>query len=107
MRRRLRRASIAFAAAGRSIRCDEHKEPLNKSHADCVAGKMRMNARRATKVVAWATMPRSATKQAPHFAATRRDGAFRAVCFVARLANGTCHWRRLASRIPYRQAALE
>src|SRR5438445_13262587 len=31
---------------------------------------------------------------------------FRAVCFVARLANGTCHWRRLASRIPSRKAAV-
>ena len=88
------------------MRAEEAKEPLNKSHADCVAGKMRMNARRATKVVAWVTMPRSATKQAPHFAATRRDGAFPAVCFVARLANGACHWRRLASRIPSRKAAV-
>src|SRR5207302_2410960 len=52
------------------------KEPLNESHADCVAGKMRMNARRATKVVAWATMPRSATKQAPHFAATGMGRGF-------------------------------
>src|SRR5207244_911457 len=34
------------------------------------------------------------------------DGAFRAVCFVARLANGACHWRRLASRIPSRKAAV-
>jgi len=35
---------------------------------------MRMNARRATKVVARTTKPRSATTQTPHFAATRRDG---------------------------------
>jgi len=45
-------------------------------------------------------------KQAPHFAATRRDGAFRAVCFVARLANGAYHWLRLASRIPSRKASV-
>ena len=52
---------------------------------------MRMNASRATKVVAKTTMPRSAAKQAPHLAAARRDGAFRAVCFVARLAKGVDH----------------
>jgi hypothetical protein len=46
-----------------------------KSSTDCVAGKMRMDARRATKVVAKTTTPRSATTQTPHFAATRRDGA--------------------------------
>src|SRR6266542_5531988 len=34
------------------------------------------------------------------------DGAFRAVCVVARLANGACHWRRLASRIPSRKASV-
>jgi len=36
------------------------KEPLIKSSTDCVAGKMRMNARRATKVVARTTKPRRA-----------------------------------------------
>ena len=50
------------------------REPLIKSSADCVAGKMRMDARCATKVVARTTKPRSATTQTPHFAATRRDG---------------------------------
>jgi hypothetical protein len=44
--------------------------------------------------------------QTPHFAATRRDGAFRAVCFVARLAKGGSHWLHLASRIPSRKAAV-
>jgi hypothetical protein len=82
------------------------KEPLIKSAADCVAGKMRMAARRATKVVARTTKPRSATTQTPHFAATRRDGAFRAVCFVARLAKGSGHWLHLASRIPSRKGAV-
>jgi len=67
------------------------KEPLIKSSADCVAGKMRMDARRATKVVAWTTKPRSATTQTPNFSATRWDGAFRAVCVVARLAKGDDH----------------
>ncbi len=91
---------------------------------------MRMDARRATKVVAGTTKPRSATMQTPHFAATwigrlprhgqrslgcgsgsnsapfygdscsslrpfphhaardRVRGAFRAICFVSRLAKG-------------------
>ena len=35
-------------------------EPLIKSTADCVAGKIRMDARRATKVVARTTKPRRA-----------------------------------------------
>src|SRR5437899_6966500 len=65
------------------------KEPLSMSHAIALQGPMRMNANRATKVVAETTMPRSAAKQAPHWAAARRDGVFRAVCFVARLAKGT------------------
>ena len=51
------------------------KEPLIKSSTDCVAGKMRMDARRATKVVAGTTTPRSATTQTQHFSATRRDRA--------------------------------
>ena len=67
---------------------------------------MRMDARRATKVVVEPTKPRSATTQTPHFAATRRDGAFRAVCFVARLVKGVNHSLRLASRIPSRKAAV-
>jgi len=37
---------------------------------------MRKDARRATKVVARTTKPRSATTQTPHFAATLRDGGF-------------------------------
>ena len=32
--------------------------------------------------------------------------AFRAVCFVARLAKGSGHWLHLASRIPSREAAV-
>ena len=61
---------------------------------------------RATKVVARTTKPRSATTQTPNFAATRRDGAFRAVCFVAQLAKGSGHWLRIASRIPSRKATV-
>ncbi len=81
-------------------------EPLTKSPTDCVAGKMRIDARRATKVVARTTKPRSATTQTPHFVATRRDWAFRAVCFFARLAKGNGHWLRLASCIPSRKATV-
>src|SRR6266540_449461 len=52
------------------------KEPLHKPHADRVAGEIGMIARSATKVVAWATMPRSATTRAPDFAATRMGWGF-------------------------------
>src|SRR6266581_7803228 len=41
-----------------------------------------------------------------HCAETRRDGAFRAICFVAPLARGACHGRRVASRISSRKAAV-
>jgi putative N6-adenine-specific DNA methylase len=34
------------------------------------------------------------------------DGAFRAICFVARLANSAYYWLRLASRISSRKAAV-
>ena len=52
------------------------KEPLIKSHVDCVAGKMWMDVRRATTVVARTTKPRSAATQTPHFAATRMGRRF-------------------------------
>src|SRR5438093_7127151 len=52
------------------------KEPLHKPHADRVACEIGMIARSATKVVAWTTMPRSATKRAPDFAATRMGWGF-------------------------------
>src|SRR5258706_1823289 len=41
-----------------------------------------------------------------HCAETRRDGAFRAICFVAPLARGACHGRRAASRISSRKASV-
>src|SRR6266478_7736161 len=41
-----------------------------------------------------------------HCAETRRDGAFRAICFVAPLARGACHGRRVASRISSRKASV-
>ena len=44
--------------------------------------------------------------QTPQFAATQGDGAWRAVCFVARLAKGVNHWLRLASHIPSRKAVV-
>src|SRR3989442_8426493 len=52
------------------------REPLHKPHADRVAREIGMIARSATKVVAWTTMPRSATKRAPDFAATRMGWGF-------------------------------
>ena len=74
------------------------REPLIKFSADCVAGKMRMDARRATKVVACTTKPRSATTQTPYFAATRgteRSGRM-TLLFVAGLASTKRHSSRLA-----------
>src|SRR5258706_1488756 len=41
-----------------------------------------------------------------HCAETRRDGAFRAICFVAPLARGACHGPRVASRISFRKASV-
>src|SRR6266568_3594 len=41
-----------------------------------------------------------------HCAETRRDGVFRAICFVAPLARGACHGRRVASRISSRKASV-
>src|SRR5947207_15850780 len=41
-----------------------------------------------------------------HCAETRRDGAFRAICFVAPLARGACHGLRVASRISSRKASV-
>jgi len=52
-----------------------------------VADQNEMIARRATKVVVWTTMPRSATPQASVLVATLRDKALRAVCHVVLLAS--------------------
>lgn len=46
------------------------------THADRIAGKIAMIARRATKVVARTTMPRSATSRAHDFAATPTGTGF-------------------------------
>ena len=67
---------------------------------------MRMNARRATKVVAWLRCRGARRSRRRILPQPGWDGTFRAVCFVARLANGACHWLRLASRIPSRKAAV-
>ena len=56
--------------------------------ATCRRPALRRCARRATKVVARSTKPRSATQQAPDFAATLRDGALQAVCGVRLVAKG-------------------
>src|SRR5947208_16269290 len=69
--KRPRNTATRFARRRRSP-----KEPLHKPHADRVAGEIGMIARSATKVVAWTTMPRSATKRAPDFAATRMGWGF-------------------------------
>ena len=52
------------------------REPLIKSSMNRIAGKIAMIARRATKVVARTTMPRSATPRARNFAATSTGTGF-------------------------------
>ena len=52
------------------------KEPLIKSSMNRIAGKIAMIARRATKVVARTTMPRSATSRARDFSATLTGTGF-------------------------------
>ncbi len=52
------------------------REPLIKSSMNRIAGKIAMIARRATKVVARTTMPRSATSRARDFAATLTGTGF-------------------------------
>src|SRR5205814_9144604 len=72
-----RRAASSRTCERFRVACDATlKEPLHKPHADRVAGEIGMIARSATKVVAWTTMPRSATKRAPDFAATRMGWGF-------------------------------
>jgi hypothetical protein len=51
-------------------------EPLIKSIVSRVADKMRMAARRATKVPSHSLSTRSATTQTPQFAATRMGRRF-------------------------------
>src|SRR5256886_17455494 len=84
----------------------EAKEPLHKPHADRVAGEIGMIARSATKVVAWTTMPGSATSERPISPQPAWDGAFRAVCDVARLADMSNYSLRLAPCIPSRKASI-
>ena len=69
----------------RYTRARARQGALNKSHAIALHGPMRMNAQlpmRRDEGRSRATKPRSAARQAPHWAAARRDGALRAVCFV-------------------------
>ena len=87
------------------VRCV--RDPLIKSTVDCVAGKTRMDARRATKVVAWTTKPRRATKQTPHFCRNPEGrGLSGRSALSLGLPRGSGHWLRLASPIPSRKAAV-
>ncbi len=56
-------------------RLDARQGAPAQVHTNALQGRMWMNARRATKVVAEPTMPRAAA-QAPHSAAARRDRRF-------------------------------
>src|SRR5947208_10022238 len=60
---------------------------------------------RAQRIVHPIRKPRNNADEC-HCAETRRDGAFRAICFVAPLARGACHGRRVASRISSRKASV-
>src|SRR6266496_5880815 len=60
----------------------------------------------AAQRIAWLIRKPRNNADECHCAETRRDGAFRAICFVAPLARGTCHERRVASRISSRKASV-
>src|SRR5213075_1945851 len=60
----------------------------------------------AAQRIAWPIRKPRNNADECHCAETRRDGAFRAICFVAPLARGACHGRRVASRISSRKAAV-
>src|SRR5258708_38340546 len=56
--------------------------------------------------IAWAIRKPRNNADECHWAETGRAGAFRAICFVAPLARGACHGRRVASRISSRKASV-
>src|SRR5438552_12991070 len=60
----------------------------------------------AAQRIAWPIRKPRNNADEYHCAETRRDGAFRAICFVAPLARGACHGRRAASRISSRKASV-
>src|SRR2546428_6894253 len=60
----------------------------------------------AAQRIAWPIRKPRNNADGCHCAEPRRDGAFRAICFVAPLARGACHGRRVASRISARKAAV-
>ena len=68
--------STGRTALSSNISPQGSKEPLNKSSVERVAGKIGMIPRRTPQVVAWSTRPRRATRGAPDFATTLRDGSF-------------------------------
>src|SRR5947199_4268690 len=59
----------------------------------------------AAQRIAWPIRKPRNNADECHCAEARRDGAFRAICFVAPLARGACHGRRVASPISSRKAA--
>src|SRR5260370_13833141 len=60
----------------------------------------------AAQRIAWPIRKPRNNADECHCAETRRDGAFRAICFVAPLARGACDGRRAASRISSRKASV-
>src|SRR5207245_4301898 len=60
----------------------------------------------AAQRIAWPIRKPRNNADECHCAETRRDGAFRAICFVAPLARGACPGRRVASRSSARKAAV-
>jgi len=81
---------------GRSLDYDTEEGPRSVAPAKLCSGAgrklagLRLRGPALTFAVARTELHASAsTTQSPHFAAIWRDGAFRAICFVARLAKGT------------------
>src|SRR6266436_3929128 len=60
----------------------------------------------AAQRIAWPIRKPRNNADECHCAETRRDGAFRAICFVVPLARGACHGLRVASRISSRKTAV-
>src|SRR6266536_2101600 len=60
----------------------------------------------AAQRIAWPIRKPRNNADECHCAETRRDGAFRAICFVAPLARGARHGLRVASRISSRKASV-
>src|ERR1700694_3919102 len=71
-----------------------------------VPGAMVLDARRRGAVNSSSYSRTAPQSRWDHWAETRRDGAFRAICFVVLLAHRAYHALRVASRTPSRKASV-